>query len=82
MAPHLRELGFDVKVVTTGLFGTLPDDHPNVIRTADLRSSRLLRAALRRPPVQQQAAAVSPAGCRSRWRRRGERCGQSTSTAS
>lgn len=59
MAPHLRELGFDVKVVTTGLFGTLPDDHPNVIRTADLRSSRLLRAALRRPPVQQQAAAAA-----------------------
>lgn len=60
MAPHLRELGLDVTVVTTGLFGTLPDDHPNVIRTADLRISRLLRVALRRPPVGDRAAMSAP----------------------
>ncbi|MGA3362832.1 MAG: glycosyltransferase, partial [Solirubrobacteraceae bacterium] len=60
MGPHLRELGFDVKVVTTGLFGALPDDQPDVIRTADLRTSWLLRRALRRPPVEHQAATSDP----------------------
>ena len=60
MAPHLRELGYDVKVVTTGLFGVLPDDRPNVTRTADLRTSGLLRRALRRPPVEHQAAVSDP----------------------
>jgi len=55
MTPHLRALGIEVKVVTTGLFGALPDDAPNVIRARDLRASALLRAGLRRPPVEEQA---------------------------
>ena len=66
MAPRLRELGLDVRVVTTGLFGTLPDDRPNVVRATDLRASRLLRASLRRPPVEDQAqSAAVPAVLRS-----------------
>jgi glycosyltransferase involved in cell wall biosynthesis len=60
MAPHLRELGHDVKVVTTTLFGTLPDDKPNVVRTPDLRSTRLLRLALRRPPADTPTAHSAP----------------------
>jgi glycosyltransferase involved in cell wall biosynthesis len=59
MAPHLRELGLDVTVLTTRLFGALPDDRPNVIRTADLRASPLLRAALRRPRVEEQAQSAA-----------------------
>jgi glycosyltransferase involved in cell wall biosynthesis len=55
MVPYLRESGFEVKVVTTGFFGALPDDFPNVVRTADLRTCGPLRSALRRPPVEEQA---------------------------
>lgn len=48
MARHLRELGLSVTVVTSGAWGGLPDDAPDVVRVRDLRTSRPLRALLRR----------------------------------
>lgn len=47
MVRHLRELGHDVTVVTAA-----PTSHaPGVVSTPDLRRLRLLRRALRRPPL-------------------------------
>jgi glycosyltransferase involved in cell wall biosynthesis len=49
MARYLRRAGHDVTVVATDLYGRLlPDDEEGILRVGDLRSSRALRAALRR----------------------------------
>src|SRR5262245_15111102 len=51
LAPRLRSLGHEVRVLTTSLFGTLPDDPGRVWRTGDLQAAGTLRRLLRRPPV-------------------------------
>jgi glycosyltransferase involved in cell wall biosynthesis len=52
MRDHLRERGHEVTVVTTSAFGTRADDAAqDVVRTADLMASPMLRGVLRRPPL-------------------------------
>jgi glycosyltransferase involved in cell wall biosynthesis len=52
MRDHLRERGHEVTVVTTSAFGTRADDAAqDVVRTADLMASPVLRRVLRRPPL-------------------------------
>jgi glycosyltransferase involved in cell wall biosynthesis len=52
MARYLRAAGHEVTVVASDAFGALPDDHDlSVVRAHDLKSARLLRAALRRGPL-------------------------------
>jgi glycosyltransferase involved in cell wall biosynthesis len=59
MAKYLRLLGYDVTVLTTSAFGTLPDDaESGVVRSPDLTASTRLRKLLRRPPL---PAAGAPA---------------------
>ena len=49
MARYLRKLGHSVTIVASDAWGVLPDDAANdVVRVGDLRTSRLLRRALRR----------------------------------
>jgi glycosyltransferase involved in cell wall biosynthesis len=65
LAPQLRALGHDVRVLTTSLFGSLPDDPGRVRRTHDLQSDGPLRRWLGRPPTRAGEAAgesgVAPA---------------------
>lgn len=64
MARHLREMGHDVRVITSGVHGALPTDAAEgVTRTTDLGSSPLLRRVLRRPALGTPGAApvVTPA---------------------
>lgn len=64
MARHLREMGHDVRVITSGVHGSLPTDAAEgVTRTTDLGSSPLLRRVLRRPALGTPGAApvVTPA---------------------
>ena len=52
LSRHLRELGHEVTVVTTPVFGTLSTDHRDgVLRTRDLADVGALRRMLRRPGV-------------------------------
>jgi len=60
MARYLRRLGHEVTVLTTSAFGTLPDDEPWVVRTADLQGAAVLRRVLRRPPVVPAGGAAGP----------------------
>lgn len=62
MARHLRALGHEVRVITTGAFGSAPDDGDDVVRTADLTASPWIRRVLRRPPL---VSADGPAGANS-----------------
>jgi glycosyltransferase involved in cell wall biosynthesis len=61
MARYLRELGHEVTVLTTRVFGTLPDDDRWVVRGDDLAANERLRRVLRRPSLQHQAAPAPPA---------------------
>jgi glycosyltransferase involved in cell wall biosynthesis len=49
MSRWLRRLGYEVTVLTTRAFGSLPDDAGGTTRTADLAASGALRRLLRRP---------------------------------
>ena len=52
MARHLREAGHRVTFVASDAFGSLlGDDERSVVRARDLKSARLLRAALGRGPL-------------------------------
>ncbi len=51
MSAWLRELGYDVTVLTTTAWGESVDDGSRVLRTPDLVASRALRRALRRPEL-------------------------------
>jgi len=52
MSKYLREMGYDVTVLTTSAFGSLPDDGQHqVVRSADLIAAPWLRRILRRPPL-------------------------------
>jgi glycosyltransferase involved in cell wall biosynthesis len=52
MGRHLRARGHEVGVLTTGAFGTHPDDAAHgVVRTHDAVSHPALRTLLRRPPL-------------------------------
>lgn len=52
MSKYLRRLGFEVDVLTTAAFGSLPSDaDQGVHRAYDLVGARRLRDALRRPPL-------------------------------
>jgi glycosyltransferase involved in cell wall biosynthesis len=64
LVPYLREMGHEVRILTTDAFGTHPGDDADVIRTTDLTGSKRVRALLRRPPIvpaSGPAAAVAPA---------------------
>lgn len=64
MARHLRAIGHEVRVITSGVHGALPvDAAEGVTRTTDLGSSPLLRRVLRRPALGTPGAApvVTPA---------------------
>lgn len=69
MARHLRALGYDVSVLSTASFGTLPDaeQERGVFRVADLTASPLVRKLFGRGPLPPpshasaaEAAAVAP----------------------
>src|SRR5829696_123481 len=60
MARYLRELGHELTVLTTSAFGTLPDDEPWVMRTADLQGLTRLRRLLGRAPEMGPSAAPAP----------------------
>ncbi|HEY6638966.1 MAG TPA: glycosyltransferase [Solirubrobacterales bacterium] len=49
MSRWLRRLGYEVTVLTTRAFGTLPDDGEETERTSDLVASSTLRRLFRRP---------------------------------
>jgi glycosyltransferase involved in cell wall biosynthesis len=52
MTKYLRRAGHDVTILTTGAFGSRPDDDAQqVVRVADLTSSPALRRLLRRPSL-------------------------------
>jgi glycosyltransferase involved in cell wall biosynthesis len=52
MARHLRRLGHEVSVLTTGAFGAHPDDEVNrVTRTGDAAALGSLRRLMGRPPL-------------------------------
>jgi glycosyltransferase involved in cell wall biosynthesis len=52
MQRHLRRMGHDVTVITSGVHGKLPSDAADgVVRTPDLARSGTLRALLRRPAL-------------------------------
>ena len=63
MRSHLAERGHDVSVLTTSMFGTLPDDaHAGVVRAHDLAESPWIRRALRREPLRgADAVTTAPA---------------------
>jgi glycosyltransferase involved in cell wall biosynthesis len=62
LAKYLRRAGHDVTVLATSLHGTLPPEaEAGVIRAPDLAQSRLLRALLRRPPLEPTGAGGAPA---------------------
>lgn len=64
LTTHLRKLGHDLTIVTTGAHGDLPTDaERQVVRTLDLTSVAALRRVLRRPGVAREgdAPAVSKA---------------------
>jgi glycosyltransferase involved in cell wall biosynthesis len=52
LARHLRILGNEVVVVTTGAYGRDADDSNWVVRTGDLNATASLRRLLRRPPLE------------------------------
>jgi glycosyltransferase involved in cell wall biosynthesis len=57
MAKYLRRAGNEVEILTTGAFGTHPDDEAHQVhRTKDLIAAGWLRTALRRPPLPQSGA--------------------------
>jgi glycosyltransferase involved in cell wall biosynthesis len=52
MSKYLQRRGHDVEILTTGAFGSLPDDREQRIhRTRDLIAAGWLRRLLRRPPL-------------------------------
>lgn len=52
LAKYLRRRGYEVTILTTSLFGSLPDDaEQDVTRAADILAWRWVRRALRRPPI-------------------------------
>lgn len=58
LARHLRKLGHELTVVTTGAHGSLPDDPElGVVRTPDLVSIGALRRVLRRPEIAREGQA-------------------------
>jgi glycosyltransferase involved in cell wall biosynthesis len=60
LASHLRDLGHDVTLVTTGAYGDLPTDHDRqVVRTSDLTAVTALRRSLRRPAVAREGDTLS-----------------------
>ncbi|MCX6386222.1 MAG: glycosyltransferase [Solirubrobacterales bacterium] len=62
MAHHLRSLGHEVTVLTTGAHGRLADDGDWVIRTTDLQASDTLRRVLRRPAREGHGGAGAKGG--------------------
>jgi glycosyltransferase involved in cell wall biosynthesis len=65
LARYLREAGHRVTVLATPLYGRLDDDQlQGVVRVHDLRSTRILRRALRRgdPPTVSAAVVTPPPG--------------------
>jgi glycosyltransferase involved in cell wall biosynthesis len=50
-ARHLRNLGHEVVVITTGAYGRHADDGGWVVRTGDLNAASWLRRSLGRPPL-------------------------------
>ncbi len=58
---HLRRLDYDISVLTTSAFGSLPADGDRIFRTADLTASPLLRRVLRRPQLAKDGAPASVA---------------------
>lgn len=62
MRRHLAARGHEVTVLTTSAFGAREADRAeDVVRTADLMASPLLRRALRRPPLVAAGGAGPPA---------------------
>ena len=60
LASHLRKLGHEVTIVTTGAHGDLPTDpERHVVRTLDLTSVGALRRILRRPDVAREGDAAT-----------------------
>lgn len=60
LANHLRKLGHELTIVTTGAHGELPTDADrDVVRTLDLTSVGALRRILRRPPVAREGEAAT-----------------------
>ena len=52
MSKYLRRAGYEVEILTTSAFGSLPDDaEQQVDRAFDLVGARWLRRSLRRPPI-------------------------------
>lgn len=52
MSKYLRRAGYEVEILTTSAFGSLPDDaQQSVHRVSDLIGSGALRGLLRRPPL-------------------------------
>ncbi len=52
MAKYLRRRGHHVEILTTGAFGSLPDDNEEAVhRSRDLVAAPWLRAITRRPPL-------------------------------
>ena len=57
LASHLRKLGHELTIVTTGAYGSLATDADNhVFRTTDLTRVRALRRVLRRPALAVEGA--------------------------
>src|SRR5262245_28928612 len=52
MSKYLRRAGYEVEILTTSAFGSLPGDHDeSVHRATDLVGATWLRRALRRPQI-------------------------------
>ncbi len=59
MSKYLRRAGYEVEILTTSAFGSLPSDAgDSVHRAGDLVGSRALRTILRRPPLPEPGAAA------------------------
>ena len=60
LASHLRKLGHELTIVTTGAYGSLATDADNqVFRTTDLTRVGALRRVLRRPALAAEGAAAT-----------------------
>jgi glycosyltransferase involved in cell wall biosynthesis len=57
MSKYLRRAGHEVEILTTGAFGSHPQDAEHMVhRTGDLLGARWLRTLLRRPPLPEAGA--------------------------
>jgi glycosyltransferase involved in cell wall biosynthesis len=62
LSRYLRERGHDVTILTTAMFGSLPDDAAEqVVRAHDLAGSDVVRRGLRRAPLSAGDGAAPPA---------------------